>query len=193
MKINRTIFLFLLVCFFSSCTTTNYYKGNSDIHGVVYDKNKNPVSDYELILISDKYDGLYKTITDISGKFYFGSIGSGKYKLKGSGKYHENYEAEIIISSKSQYIIVNTLSFEELCCELEKDLFAKNIVQCENKIFRLEKLKVDRELIFMYKVLLNYIKEDYEFLKKELEEKVKSKKCNYVFFEILEIVNKILL
>lgn len=186
---NKFYVVCLLLPILISCTTTNYYKGKNDIHGIVYDKNKNPVSDYELILVSENIDGLYKTVTDVSGKFYFGNISAGKYRIKGSGDFYESYKDEIIISSKSQYIIVNTMSVKDLCDELEYDLMLKKFNECENKIQRLKKLQTDEELIFMYEVIFHYVKENYEYLIEILNDKIKNKNSNEVFNKVLEVVN----
>lgn len=80
-KIGSLILFFTFYHFFSSHDLAQ--QNRNSISGMVYDASNNrPVSDVYVELLNDVYSTLRRVKTDASGRFYFGNLSSGNFKVK---------------------------------------------------------------------------------------------------------------
>ncbi|MBC7900240.1 MAG: tetratricopeptide repeat protein [Saprospiraceae bacterium] len=89
----------LVLCFSAGSVLTQNRTSNS-IQGFIFDANRLPVSDVYVELLNDTYSTLKRIKTDGSGRFYFGGLSEGNFKVKvlpyGTNYLEEVQDAEII-------------------------------------------------------------------------------------------------
>jgi tetratricopeptide (TPR) repeat protein len=95
------IHVFLFSIFILTISQTNF--GQSSISGIIYDKQRNALTDIDVELLNDLYQTIRRTRTDGIGKYQFDGLSNGRFIVK---VYAFRYDLE----DQTQDIEVNTQS-----------------------------------------------------------------------------------
>lgn len=119
------IVFIMFCCVFTGCTSINNLERN-EVHGMVYDNQNRPVSNYKVTL-----NGNHSGMSDFGGRFTIKNVKNKLYTVKGEKEGYENVEDEIEVSwQKILYIQVRTR--EEMYEEILTKMSEENWADAEN-------------------------------------------------------------
>jgi tetratricopeptide (TPR) repeat protein len=78
-KANKILLKFIFILGIVVCSQNVF---GSSITGIVYDNQRNPVSDIDIELLDDFYRAINRTRTDTSGRYEFGGLKDGRYSVR---------------------------------------------------------------------------------------------------------------
>lgn len=131
MNIKVCFFLQLVSLFFLSCTSVPF-SGKTDVHGMVYDFENEPIEGYSFYL-EDKL----VAITDVTGRFSITDLSAGTYTITGLSDDYENYTEVFTLFDKKQILYIRTPSMIQLLDLADQALAENNLIDTKNYIDRI--------------------------------------------------------
>jgi thioredoxin-like negative regulator of GroEL len=139
MKRARRLLPVLPVLVLLSCRTI-------DVNGMIYDFSNRPVS-YCAVSLSV----LFKSTTDINGRFTLPKVPAGVYKITGEKKGFETYTEELAVRQRGQIVYIRIPSQSQLLEMADDALTNNDVTAAEQLLHRAYQIDQNNiEMLFYY-------------------------------------------